>query len=141
LERFVADWDLAQRGTQRQELKPTGKKIAVVGSGPAGLICAAFLASRGHKVTILEALHTPGGVLVYGIPEFRLPKEIVRSEVDYIQTLGVDVRLDSVVSRLQQVDELLKEYDAIFLGIGAGAPIFLNIPGENLSGIYLPTNT
>ena len=78
----MADWDLALRGTHRQEVKPTGKKVAVVGSGPAGLICAAFLAGRGHKVTILEALDTPGGVLVYGIPEFRLPKEIVRSEVD-----------------------------------------------------------
>lgn len=136
LERFVADWDLTNRETHRQEIKPTGKKVAVVGSGPAGLTCAAFLASRGHQVTIFEALHTPGGVLVYGIPEFRLPKEIVRSEVDYIRTLGVHVQMDSVVGRLQQVDELLEEYDAVFLGIGAGAPIFLNVPGENLSGIY-----
>ena len=136
LERFVADWDLARGNKQRPEVKPTGKRVAVVGSGPAGLTCAAFLAGKGHHVTIFEALHTPGGVLVYGIPEFRLPKEIVRSEVDYIRTLGVDIQMDSVVGRLQQVDELLKEFDAVFLGIGAGAPIFLNVPGENLSGIY-----
>jgi glutamate synthase (NADPH/NADH) small chain len=136
LERFVADWDLMQGNRQIPTVEPTNKSVAVVGSGPAGLACAALLASKGHKVTIFEALHTPGGVLVYGIPEFRLPKEIVKSEVDYIRSLGVDVRMDAVVGRLQQVDELLDEYDAVFLGIGAGAPIFLNVPGENLSGIY-----
>jgi glutamate synthase (NADPH) small chain len=136
LERFVADWDLARGKARRSVAKSTGKRIAVVGSGPAGLACAAFLAGMGHNVTIFEALHTPGGVLVYGIPEFRLPKDIVRSEVDYIKSLGADVRTDSVVGRLQQVDELLREYDAVFLGIGAGAPIFLNVPGESLSGVY-----
>jgi glutamate synthase (NADPH/NADH) small chain len=136
LERFVADWDLAQSEKKNVEARPAGKRIAVVGSGPAGLTCAAFLAGIGHSVTIFEGLHTPGGVLVYGIPEFRLPKEIVKSEVDYIRSLGVDVQMDSVVGRLQQVDELLNRYDAVFLGIGAGAPIFLNVPGENLSGVY-----
>jgi glutamate synthase (NADPH/NADH) small chain len=136
LERFVADWDLSQKERKRAEAKSTGKKVAIIGSGPAGLTCAAFLAGSGHSVTIFEALHTPGGVLVYGIPQFRLPKEIVKSEVDYIRVLGVEVKLDSVVGRLQQVDELLNEYDAVFLGIGAGAPIFLNVPGENLSGVY-----
>jgi len=118
-------------------LPPSGKSVAVVGSGPAGLTCAADLARMGHKVTIFEALHEGGGVLVYGIPEFRLPKEIVRSEIDYVKSLGVELELDSVVGRLVQIDELLAgSYDAVFLGIGAGAPRFLNVPGENLSGIY-----
>lgn len=136
LERFVADWDLAQGEKQKPDVESTGKRVAIVGSGPAGLTCAAFLAGKGHQVTIFEALHAPGGVLVYGIPQFRLPKEIVRSEVDYIRHLGAEIQLDSVVGRLMQVDELLLDYDAVFLGIGAGAPIFLNVPGENLSGVY-----
>ena len=118
-------------------LSPSGKSAAVVGSGPAGLTCAADLSRMGHKVTIFEALHDGGGVLVYGIPEFRLPKSIVRSEIEYVKSLGAELELDSVVGRQVQLSELLEGgYDAIFLGIGAGAPRFLNIPGENLSGIY-----
>lgn len=150
LERFVADWearralpekpiDSEAEGESRPSVvqQPTGKKIAVVGAGPAGLTCAADLAKRGYGVTVFEALHDAGGVLVYGIPEFRLPKDIVRSEVDYVKSLGVEFELDSVVGRLVQVDELLKnDFDAVFLGIGAGAPRFLNIPGENLNGVY-----
>jgi glutamate synthase (NADPH/NADH) small chain len=108
----------------------------VVGSGPAGLTSAADLARRGHEVVILEALHEAGGVLVYGIPEFRLPKAIVKAEVEYVQSLGSDLKLDAVVGRQVQVKELLGNYDAVFLGIGAGAPRFLNVPGENLGGIY-----
>jgi glutamate synthase (NADPH/NADH) small chain len=116
---------------------PTGKKVAVIGSGPAGLTCAADLARLGHRVTIYEALHTAGGVLMYGIPEFRLPKKIVQSEVDFVKSLGVEVKLDSVMGKLATVDELLeKEYDAVFLGTGAGLPMFLDIPGENLNGVY-----
>ena len=111
--------------------------MAVIGSGPAGLTCAADLARLGHKVTIYEALHTAGGVLMYGIPEFRLPKNVVQSEVDYVKSLGVDVQLDSVMGKLATVDELLeKDYDAVFLGTGAGLPMFLGIPGENLNGVY-----
>ena len=138
LERYVADWDLSQEKCARCEMAaPTGKKVAVVGSGPAGLTCAADLARMGHEVTILEALHDAGGVLIYGIPEFRLPKSIVKSEVEYIKSLGVKLDLDAVVGRQIQIKELLKEgFDAVFLGIGAGAPRFLNVPGENLSGIY-----
>lgn len=146
LERFVADWDakqlLAGRGLAPQsedatKAFPTGKKVAVVGSGPAGLTCASDLAKRGYQVTVFEALHEAGGVLVYGIPEFRLPKNIVKLEVEYIKGLGVEFDLDSVVGRLVQIDELFKKgYDAIFLGIGAGAPRFLNAPGENLNGVY-----
>ena len=138
LERYVADWERSQEKCPRCEiLPPTGKKVAVVGSGPAGLTSAADLARMGHGVTILEALHEAGGVLVYGIPEFRLPKDIVKAEVDYVRSLGADLKLDAVVGRQVGVKELLESgYDAVFLGIGAGAPRFLNVPGENLGGIY-----
>jgi len=138
LERYVADWELAQKTRPSSEARPsTGKKAAVVGSGPAGLTCAADLAKMGHQVTIFEALHDAGGVLLYGIPEFRLPKEIVRSEVSYVKSLGVELALDAVVGRQVQVKELLDSgFDAVFLGIGAGAPRFLNLPGETLNGIY-----
>jgi glutamate synthase (NADPH/NADH) small chain len=119
------------------ELPPsTGKKVAVVGCGPAGLTVAADLARKGHHVTIFEALHEPGGVLIYGIPEFRLPKAIVRREVEYVCTLGVKLVKDFVVGTAATIDELLEEYDAVFLGTGAGLPWFLNIPGENLNGVY-----
>jgi glutamate synthase (NADPH/NADH) small chain len=139
IERYVADWDLGNKEKrQPTELPPTtGKKVAVIGSGPAGLVCAADLAKMGHKVTMYEALHTAGGVLMYGIPEFRLPKKVVQAEVDYVKSLGVDVQLDSVMGKLATVDELLSnEYNAVFLGTGAGLPMFLDIPGENLNGVY-----
>ncbi len=140
LERYVADWER----THKAELKeanaspsPTGKRVAVVGSGPASLTCAAELARMGHEVTIFEALHTEGGVLMYGIPEFRLPKDIVRSEIDYVKSLGVKVKLDAIVGKTFTLDELLSTgYDAVFLGTGAGLPMFLGIEGENLNGIY-----
>jgi len=110
----------------------------VVGAGPAGLTCAADLARMGHAVTIFEALHAPGGVLMYGIPEFRLPKDIVLAEVNYVKSLGVELRLNAVVGKLFTIDELLNEqgYDAVFLGTGAGLPMFMNIPGENYNGVY-----
>ena len=138
LERFVGDWARAHREQIPKEeiAHPTGKKVAVVGSGPAGLTCAAELAKMGYRVTIFDALHYAGGVLMYGIPEFRLPKQIVQEEVDYVLSLGVEIRLDTVVGRMVTVDELLEEYDAVFLGTGAGLPMLLNIPGENLNGIY-----
>ena len=137
LERFVADWEAVAGEKKPPAPTPaTGKKVAVVGSGPAGLTVAADLARMGHKVTIFEALHEAGGVLSYGIPEFRLPKSIVKREVDYVCSLGVEVRWDFVVGSSATIDELLTEYDAVFLGTGAGLPWFLNIPGENLGGIY-----
>ena len=139
LERYVADWDLANKDKRPPVVipPPTGKRVAVIGSGPAGLTAAADLAKFGHKVTIYEALHTAGGVLMYGIPEFRLPKAVVQAEVDYVKSLGVDIQLDSVMGKLATVDELLeKDFDAVFLGTGAGLPMFLNIPGENLNGVY-----
>lgn len=139
LERYVADWDLGNKTLVKQDKLPpsTGKNVAVIGSGPAGLTCAADLAKLGHSVTIFEALHTAGGVLMYGIPEFRLPKNIVQAEVDYVKSLGVEIRLDSVMGKLATVDELLNNgYDAVFLGTGAGLPMFLDIPGENLNGVY-----
>jgi glutamate synthase (NADPH) small chain len=137
LERFVADWEAAQGPLPVSELPPpTGKKVAVVGSGPAGITVAADLARMGHAVTIFEALHEPGGVLVYGIPEFRLPKAIVRREVDYVCRLGVNLVTDFVVGRTETLEELLQEFDAVFLGTGAGLPWFLGIPGENLAGVY-----
>lgn len=137
LERFVADWEAAQGAVPIPELPaPTGKKVAVVGCGPAGLTVAADLVKNGHHVTIFEALHEPGGVLIYGIPEFRLPKAIVRREVEYVCQLGVKLVKDFVVGTAATVDELLEEYDAVFLGTGAGLPWFLNVPGENLNGVY-----
>jgi glutamate synthase (NADPH/NADH) small chain len=140
LERFVADWERANMPSANSpSIQPSasGKQVAVVGSGPAGLTAAADLAKLGHNVTIFEALHVAGGVLMYGIPEFRLPKEIVQAEVDYVASLGVKIELDSVVGKLVTIDELLnKGYHAVFLGTGAGLPMFLNIPGENLNGIY-----
>jgi glutamate synthase (NADPH/NADH) small chain len=137
LERFVADWEAMQGTPPIPELPaPTGKKVAVVGCGPAGVTVAADLVRKGHHVTIFEALHEPGGVLVYGIPEFRLPKAIVRREVEYVCRLGVKLVKDFVVGAAETVDELLEEYDAVFLGTGAGLPWFLNIPGENLNGVY-----
>ncbi len=136
LERFVADWELANGVEVTPPSHSTGKKIAVVGSGPAGLTCAADLARMGHSVTIYESLHAPGGVLMYGIPEFRLPKRIVEAEVDYVRRLGVEIVLNAVIGKLYSLDELLERYDAVFLGTGAGLPQFLGIPGENLNGVY-----
>jgi len=137
LERFVGDWALAHQREAPQLPPPTGFRIAVIGAGPAGLTCAADLARMGHQVTILEALHKAGGVLTYGIPEFRLPKDIVQAEVDYVKSLGVELRLDSVIGKLYTIDELLEDqgYDAVFLGTGAGLPRFLHIPGENYNGV------
>jgi glutamate synthase (NADPH/NADH) small chain len=137
LERYLADWE-REHGIQiPDKAKPTGKKVAVVGAGPAGLTAAADLIKLGHEVTMFEALHLPGGVLIYGIPEFRLPKEIVRKEVDYIEKLGVDLRLGNLVGRIHTIPELMQSgYDAVFIGSGAGLPMFMGLPGENLGGIY-----
>ncbi|MGO8988594.1 MAG: NADPH-dependent glutamate synthase [bacterium] len=137
LERFAADWERTKGEVAIPEKTPaTGKKVAVVGAGPAGLTLAGDLILKGHEVTIFEALHKPGGVLIYGIPEFRLPKDIVQSEVNYLERLGVKVECNCVIGRIETVDELLQEYDAAFLGLGAGLPQFLNVPGENYCGIY-----
>jgi len=137
LERFAADWEREKGEVFIPEKAPsTGKKVVVVGSGPAGLTVGGDLILKGHEVTIFEALHKPGGVLIYGIPEFRLPKAIVQAEVNYLEKLGVKVEVDCVIGRIETVDELLQEYDAVFLGLGAGLPQFLNIPGENYCGIY-----
>ncbi len=138
LERFAADFERRSGKVAKPELAPpTGKKVAVVGSGPAGLTVAGDLARMGHKVTIFEALHKAGGVLVYGIPEFRLPKEIVQAEVDFLADLGIEIHLNTVIGKADTLDELLQNgFDAVFVGTGAGAPLFMNIPGENLSGVY-----
>ena len=139
LERYVADWALSHEGDVVDDAvaEPSGKRVAVVGAGPAGLTCAADLAKVGHSVTMFEALHTAGGVLKYGIPEFRLPKSIVQAEVDFVKALGAELVLDNVVGRTELVDDLFEEgFEAIFLAPGAGAPMFLNIPGENLNNIY-----
>ena len=137
LERFVADLEL-QKGTRLQPpSKRTGHKVAVIGAGPAGLTAAADLAKLGHEVVIFEALHAPGGVLMYGIPEFRLPKKIVEAEVAYVKKLGAKVRTDALIGRSFTIDELFKRgFDAVFIATGAGLPRFLRIPGENLGGIY-----
>jgi glutamate synthase (NADPH/NADH) small chain len=136
MERFLADYERKKGIKEPLKVKPTGKKVAIVGSGPAGLTCAGDLAKMGHKITIFEAFHAPGGVLMYGIPEFRLPKEIVNAEVEYIKKLGVEIKYDVVVGKTISTEELLKEYDSVFIGTGAGLPRFLNIPGENLDGVY-----
>lgn len=136
LERFVADWQISQ---PEQPVIPTltnGSRVAVVGAGPAGLTCAGDLAKKGYSVTVFEALHTPGGVLVYGIPEFRLPKAIVAKEISHLQALGVEIKTDAVVGRIVSVDELFEEgYRAVFIGSGAGLPSFMGIPGESLAGV------
>jgi glutamate synthase (NADPH/NADH) small chain len=137
LERYLADWEREHGLQMPEKAKSTGKKVAVVGAGPAGLTAAADLVKLGHEVTMFEALHLPGGVLIYGIPEFRLPKTIVRNEVAYIQKLGVDLRLGNLVGRIHTIPELMKKgYDAVFIGSGAGLPMFMGVPGENLGGIY-----
>jgi glutamate synthase (NADPH/NADH) small chain len=138
LERFVADYAREQVACEFPEsAAPTGKKVAVVGSGPSGLTVAGDLLLKGHEVTLFEAFHKPGGVLVYGIPEFRLPKEIVACEVAGLEKLGLRIECNSVVGRTVSLDELFEEgYDAVYIGVGAGLPKFLNIPGENLIGIY-----
>jgi glutamate synthase (NADPH/NADH) small chain len=137
LERFASDYALFEKELPLPEIAPsTGKKVAVVGAGPAGITVAGDLVKMGHDVTLFEALHKPGGVLVYGIPEFRLPKDIVRRELEIIQRLGVKLVTNFIVGRTATVDELLEEFDAVFLGNGAGAPSFLNVPGENLNGVY-----
>lgn len=138
LERFAADYERLQ-GEIKAPKKPksTGKKVAVVGAGPAGLTVAGDLAKMGHSVTVFEALHKAGGVLVYGIPEFRLPKAIVDSEVDYVKKLGVEIKTSTVIGKLFTIDELFEQgYDAVFIGTGAGLPVFMGIPGENLNGVY-----
>ena len=138
LERFVADWhnEHAQEDAVRPE--PNGHKVAIVGAGPAGLTCAGELAKKGYAVTIYEALHLAGGVLVYGIPEFRLPKSIVQKEVDGLKDLGVKIETNAVVGRSITIDELMEEmkFEAVFIGSGAGLPMFMHIPGENLKGVY-----
>ncbi|MEA5086259.1 MAG: NADPH-dependent glutamate synthase [Methanocorpusculum sp.] len=135
LERFVADFE-RKKGAKCPKCAPaTGKKVAVVGSGPAGLACAAELARRGHSVTVFESLHEAGGVLMYGIPAFRMPKDIVQYEIDQVKRLGVEIKTNHIVGRSVSVDELLS-YDAVFLGTGAGLPYFMGIPGENLPGVY-----
>lgn len=138
LERYVADLERDHgKGELPPKEAPTGKKVAVVGSGPSGLTVAGDLLLKGHDVTIFEAFHKPGGVLVYGIPEFRLPKEIVFSEVHFLERLGATLKCNTVVGRTVELDELFEQgYDAIYLGVGAGLPRFLGIPGENLIGIY-----
>lgn len=139
LERFIADWERESGNIRVPEpAAPTGRKVAIVGSGPAGLTVAGELAKLGHQVKIFEALHKPGGVLIYGIPEFRLPKDIVMAEVDYVKKLGVEIEYNALIGKYLTIEELLGEegYHAVFIGTGAGLPYFMNIPGENLNGVY-----
>jgi glutamate synthase (NADPH/NADH) small chain len=136
LERFVADWANHNRDSAPALPASTGKKVAVVGSGPAGLTAAGELAKRGHAVTIFEAFHSAGGVLIYGIPEFRLPKDIVHDEISRLEALGVRIEHNAIVGKTYSLDELRAEFDAIFIAVGAGLPVFMDIPGENLKGVY-----
>ena len=138
LERFVADWHNANATEKAARPASNGYRVAVIGSGPAGLTCAGDLARKGYEVTVFEALHLAGGVLVYGIPEFRLPKSIVQKEVDGLKDLGVKIETNAVVGRSITIDELMEEmkFEAVFIGSGAGLPMFMHIPGENLKGVY-----
>jgi len=139
LERFAADYAREHGGLPDPELaEPTGKRIAIIGAGPAGITVAGDLARWGHKVVMYEALHSPGGVLMYGIPQFRLPKEIVQHEVNSLKTLGVEIYTDHVIGKTETIEDLMKRegFDAVFVGSGAGLPMFLNIPGENAIGVY-----
>ena len=137
LERFAADWEMQSGpGNAPTFASRTGKKVAVVGSGPSGLACAYDLAKQGHSVVIYEALHEPGGVLVYGIPEFRLPKKIVAREIETLKRMGVTIMINAVVGKLMTIDELMKEFDACYIATGAGLPRFMGIEGEHLNGVY-----
>ncbi len=137
LERFVADWHLQNRKEDMPANKPTGKKVAVIGAGPAGLTCAGDLAKKGYRVTVFEAFHTAGGVLVYGIPEFRLPKKIVASEIEGLKKLGVEIMTDMVIGKVLSIDEIIDMgYEAVFIGSGAGLPMFMGIDGEDCVGVY-----
>jgi glutamate synthase (NADPH/NADH) small chain len=136
LERFVADWARGNLSAASPTSERSGKTVAIVGSGPGGLTAAGVLASRGHEVTIYEALHVPGGVLSYGIPEFRLPNEIVEHEVHRLETLGVHIECNVVIGRTYTLDDLRERFDAVFISVGAGLPVFLGIPGEGLKGVY-----
>lgn len=138
LERFAADWEREQGIKTPEKPSSCNKRVAIIGSGPAGLTCAGDLAKHGYEVTVFEAFHEPGGVLIYGIPEFRLPKAIVKQEVEFIKKLGVKVKTNMVMGQVLTVDDLLEKhgYDAVFIGTGAGLPKFLNIPGENYLGVY-----
>ncbi|MCF8018392.1 MAG: NADPH-dependent glutamate synthase [Vallitaleaceae bacterium] len=137
LERYVADWYMAHREPEIKKPITNGKKVAVVGGGPAGLTCAGDLAKEGYEVTIFEAFHAAGGVLMYGIPEFRLPKALVQREIKTLKDLGVEIRTNMVIGKVLSLDELLEDgYEAIFVGSGAGLPSFMKIPGENLNGVY-----
>lgn len=138
LERFVADWHNAQENIEVKKPESNGHKVAVVGSGPAGLTCAGDLAKKGYEVTVFEALHLAGGVLVYGIPEFRLPKSIVQKEVDTLKALGVKVETNMIIGKVLSIDELMDDmgFEAVFIGSGAGLPRFMKIPGENLNGVF-----
>jgi glutamate synthase (NADPH/NADH) small chain len=137
LERFAAEWEASREKVELPELDPsTGKKVAIVGSGPAGITVAGDLVLKGHDITMYEALHEAGGVLTYGIPEFRLPKRVVRREVEYIRRLGVNLITNFVVGKTRSLQKLLDEFDAVFVGTGAGLPWFMNVPGESLNGVY-----
>lgn len=137
LERFAADWFMANKESKVESGKRNGKKVAVVGSGPAGLTCAGDLAKLGYEVTVFEAFHVPGGVLMYGIPEFRLPKALVQREIETVRQLGVNIMTNMVIGKVLSLDELQQEgYEAIFIGSGAGLPSFMGVPGENLNGVY-----
>ena len=137
LERFVADWHMKHGKDEAEKVEPNGHKVAVVGAGPAGLTCAGDLAAMGYSVTVFEALHAAGGVLMYGIPQFRLPKEIVQREIDTLKAKGVEIKTDMVIGKVLSVDELFENgYEAVFIGTGAGLPNFMNIPGEGLVGVY-----
>jgi glutamate synthase (NADPH/NADH) small chain len=136
LERFVSDWERKRGYEIPQQSASMGKRVAIVGAGPAGLTAAADLSKLGYNVVVFEALHKPGGVLIYGIPEFRLPKKIVEAEAKYIEKLGVTLKTNSLIGRLYTIGELLEQFDAVFIGTGAGLPRFMRIPGENLCGIY-----
>lgn len=135
LERFVADWARANPAVN-VPVAPSGKRVAVVGAGPGGLTCAGELAARGHAVTVFEAFHAAGGVLLYGIPEFRLPKDIVADEVSRLERAGVAFEFNSIIGRTWTIPELRAQFDAVFLAVGAGLPVFLQVPGENLKGVY-----
>ncbi|EJW93565.1 glutamate synthase (NADPH), homotetrameric, partial [gut metagenome] len=138
LERFAADWHREHNPSAPVVPAFNGHKVAVIGAGPSGLTCAGDLAKLGYKVTVFEALHLAGGVLVYGIPEFRLPKAIVQQEIDGLKKMGVDIETNMVIGKVLTIDELMGEYgyDAVYIASGAGLPRFMNIPGESLKGVY-----